>query len=121
MFDCEYTPTPKAKKPTFFQFIKDCHKGIEGKTKFSVESFYIPGKFENYTLSTNAFRYIITPDNPLFDAFANYYSNLDFECEHRNLQITIVSIQDKAIKFSEGKTKGKWERLGTTLVVFKAT
>lgn len=111
-------PTPT---PTFLQYLKTVGKGVEGKTKFAVDIIWLPGKFDNVTLQTHAFRYICDPDHPLYSAIKSYLSGeipRDNDCQ---LQIVITSIGERTIEVLENpKAKGSWEKLGTNAMKFKA-
>ena len=65
------TPKPIA-LPTFLQYTKTCGKGVQGKTKFGVEIIWLPGKFDNVTLQTHAFRYVCSSEHPLYDEVKRY-------------------------------------------------
>lgn len=109
----DYT-TPKAPTiPTFLQYLKTASpKGVEEKTKFAVEIIWLPGKFDNVTLQTHAFRYIATPNNPLYKDVQEYVSSL-VESMPR-LEIVIVSFEEKAIRILENAKKPiRWDPLGS--------
>lgn len=113
------TPTPPP-IPTFLQFVKTLGKGAEGKTKFAVDVIWLPGKFDNVTLQTHAFRYVCDPDHPLYNAIKDYCERIhtDLSCERIN--IVIDSIAEKKITVSEADKKtGKWEKLGSNAFKFK--
>jgi hypothetical protein len=110
-------PTPI---PTFFQYIKTCGKGVEGKTRFAVDIIWLPGKFDNITLQTHAFRYICDPDHPLYNEVKQYVGNLAPESETPQIQIVISSLEKRTIEVLEHpKTKGIWSKVGSNAVKFK--
>lgn len=113
------TPKPET-KPTFNQFLKTVGKGVEGKTKFQIEIIWLPGKFDNLTLQTHAFRYICNPDHPLYSELPQYV----LQCVHTGsaprLDIVIASVEERRISlFDNSKTIGEWEKLGSNAYKFK--
>lgn len=104
-------PTPV---PTFLQYIKTLGKGVEGKTRFQVDIIWLPGKFQNVTLQTHAFRYQCSEDHPLYSEIIEYVGN-DFNKGTRpRLDIVIHSIANRTIDLTENsKIKGRWEKLGS--------
>ena len=113
--------TPKPEPiPTFFQYLKMCGKGVEGKTKFAVDIIWLPGKFDNVTLQTHAFRYICNPNHPLYEEVKQFFANMALEHEHPQLQIVITSLADRTIEVLEHpKGKGTWSKLGGNAMRFK--
>lgn len=110
-------PTPT---PTFLQYAKTCNKSVEAKTKFGVEIIWLPGKFNNVTLQTHAFRYICDENHPLYSDIKHYFESLVYVDSCPRLDITIDSIQDKRITVKESpRIKGQWEKLGANAFRFK--
>lgn len=115
------TPRPEP-TPTFLQYTKTCGKGVEGKTKFGVEIIWLPGKFNNVTLQTHAFRYICDENHPLYNESKQYVESLESGAVHKRLDIVIDSVEDKKITVSEStRVKGSWEKLGANAIKFKET
>lgn len=113
------TPKPET-KPTFNQFIKTCGKGVEGKTKFQVEIVWLPGKFDNLTIQTHAFRYICNPDHVLYTELPVYLRKCILEGKAPRLDVVIASIEERRISiFDDPKKIGQWEALGTNALKFK--
>lgn len=112
--------TPKMPTiPTFLQYLKTAHrKGIENKTRFPVEIIWLPGKFDNVTLQTHAFRYIATPDNALYKdvlEYANEIEGLDKQAPNNvpRLEIVITDFDKKVIDLVENtKVLIVWEAMG---------
>jgi hypothetical protein len=105
------TPKPPT-VPTFLQYVKTVSKkGIEGKTRFNVEIIWLPGKFDNVTLQTHAFRYVAEPNNQLYQDVIDYVDNL--ERQTSRLQIVITSFDKKTIEVTENpKDEIIWVPLG---------
>lgn len=115
------TPKPPT-IPTFFQYLKTCGKGVEGKTRFQVEIVWLPGKFDNVTLQTHAFRYICSPDHPLYSSLPDFLLGCVDEGKANRIDLIITSLADKTIQLEENpKKQGRWERLGSNALKFKET
>ena len=107
-------PEPE-RKPTFLQYLKTTKlaKGVEGKTKYPVEVIWLPGKFDNVTLQTHAFRYVATPNHPLYNDCIEYCKMLKREYDTfegtvfttPRLDIVITSIADKSIEVTPNAAK----------------
>ena len=110
-------PTPV---PTFLQFIKTLAKGAEGKTKFQVDIIWLPGKFQNVTLQTHAFRYQCSDTHPLFTEIQGYLKSQETKNFSPRLDIVIDSVSERTITLSENdKVKGNWEKLGANAYKYK--
>jgi len=110
-------PTPV---PTFLQFLKTLSKGAEGKTRFQVDIIWLPGKFQNVTLQTHAFRYQCSEDHPLFTEIQEYLEGQKSKNFSPRLDIIVDSIDDRTIDLVENeKIKGQWEKLGTNAMKYK--
>jgi len=110
-------PTPI---PTFLQYIKTISKGVEGKTRFQVDIIWLPGKFDNVTLQTHAFRYQCDSNHPLYLEMQEYVKNNFSEGQHPRVDIVIDSIAEREITLSENfKVKGSWEKLGSNAWKYK--
>lgn len=106
--------------PTFLQYIKTANKNLQGKTKFGVEVIWLPGKFDNVTLQTHAFRFICSSAHPLYNEAKEYAATVVDGNTRKRLDIIIDSIEDGTITVSEStKVNGHWEKLGTNAVKFK--
>lgn len=113
------TPKPQ-QPPTFLQYIKTIGKGVEGKTKFAIDIVWMPGKFDNVTLQTHAFRYACDPNHPLYAEVVQYFSLVVVGNLHPQLEIVIDSIEERRITVSESHRKrGEWEKLGSNAFKFK--
>jgi hypothetical protein len=113
------TPKPEP-VPTFLQFLKTLSKGAEGKTKFQVDIIWLPGKFQNVTLQTHAFRYQCSDSHPLFAEIQQYLEHQKTQNSSPRLDIVIDSIEERTIDLSENaKVKGSWEKLGTNAYKYK--
>jgi hypothetical protein len=113
------TPKPPA-PPTFLQFLKTIGKGVEGKTKFDVDIVWLPGKFQNVTLQTHAFRYICDESHPLFNEVQEYLKIVVPGNNYPRLEIVIDSIEKRTISVIESTRKtGTWEKLGSSAMKFK--
>lgn len=92
------------KLPTFLQYLRTASpKGIEGKTKFSVEIIWLPSTFDNVTLQTHAFRYVATPKNPLYQDVLDFVEAID--SVKNPLSIVITSFEKKEISVSLDEKK----------------
>lgn len=112
-------PTPT---PTFLQYTKTCGKSVQGKTKFGVEVIWLPGKFNNVTLQTHAFRYICDENHPLYSEVQSYLELVVVGNSYKRLDIIIDSIEDKRITIQEStRVNGQWEKLGANAFKFKET
>lgn len=110
-------PTPT---PTFLQYVKTIGKGVEGKTKFQVDIVWFPGKFDNVTLQTHAFRYQCDPNHPLYTEMQEYIKNAVSTGVCPRLDIVVDSIEDRTIDLTENpKIKGTWEKLGSNAYKYK--
>lgn len=106
--------------PTFLQYCKTCSKQVEKKTKFSVDVIWLPGKFNNVTLQTHAFRFIAGESHPLYSEVIEYCSTIKPDSTSQRVEIVIDSIDDKTITVSESKTKpGQWKKLGSNAFKFE--
>ena len=105
---------PKTEKvPTFFQYLKTekLSKGIEGKTRYPIDVIWLPGKFDNVTLQTHAFRYIASPEHPLYNnavafckALQDEVNNIDgIPVTSKRLDLVITSIENKTIAVKENE------------------
>jgi hypothetical protein len=114
--------TPKLPTiPTFLQYVKTCGKGVEGKTKFQVEVIWLPGKFDNLTLQTHAFRYVCSPDHPLYTEMQEYLKLQSEEKDSPRVDVVISSLENKEIDLAENsKVRGTWEKLGANAYKFKS-
>ncbi len=113
------SPKPEP-TPTFFQFLKTASKGIESKTRFHVDIVWMPGKFNNITLQTHAFRYICDENHPLYPDMQEYIQNQSGKDVSPRLSIVVDSIEDRTIDLTEDpKIKGRWEKLGATAFRYK--
>ena len=113
------TPKPEP-TPTFLQFLKTANKGIEGKTRFQVDIVWLPGKFDNVTLQTHKFRYVCTPDHPLYTEVQEYLRDQMSKGGSPRLNIVVDSIEERTIDLTEdSKVKGSWEKLGANALKYK--
>lgn len=113
------TPKPEP-KPTFNQFIKTVSRGVEGKTKFQVEIVFLPGKFDNLTICTHAFRYVCNADHPLYNELPIYLEQCIAEGKAPRLDIVIASVEERRISlFDDSKKMGQWEAIGKGMYKFK--
>ncbi len=110
-------PTPV---PTFLQYVKTIGKGVEGKTRFQVDVIWLPGKFDNVTLQTHAFRYICSENHPLYQEIKEYCSDIVSRGAVPKLHIVITEASSGEIEVSEdNKNKCEWKPLGSN--AFKAS
>lgn len=113
------TPKPEP-VPTFLQYVRTIGKGVEGKTKFQVDIVWLPGKFQNVTLQTHAFRYQCAENHPLFVEMVEYINSEFSKGSSPRLDIVVSSIELREIDLSENtKIKGAWEKLGANAFKFK--
>lgn len=113
------SPKPET-KPTFNQFLKTISKGVEGKTKFQVEIVWLPGRFDNLTIQTHAFRYICNSEHPLYQELPSYLAQCVSEGKAPRLDVVISSIEHRTISiFDDPKKVGEWEKLGANAYKFK--
>ena len=113
------TPKPET-KPTFNQFIKTCGKGVEGKTKFQVDIIWLPGKFDNLTLQTHAFRYICDPNHPLYKDLPGYIQDCESKGDAPRMDLVIASIENRQVSVLQDLKKiGRWEKLGSSAYKFE--
>lgn len=119
LFGSYETPKPTP-IPTFLQYTKTIGKGIEGKTKFAIDIIWLPGKFDNVTFQTHAFRYICDPDHPLYSLARDYFENGLSRDNPSQIQIVITSVENRTVELlGNPKTKGSWEKLGANAFKFK--
>ena len=113
--------TPKPPQvPTFLQYLRTIGKGVEGKTKFQVDIIWLPGKFQNVTLQTHAFRYQCDENHPLFGEIQGYIEVEVSKDSSPRLDIVIDSIKERTIDLGENpKVNGTWEKLGQNAYKFK--
>jgi hypothetical protein len=113
--------TPKLPTiPTFLQYIKTCGKGVETKTKFAVDVVWLPGKFDNVTLQSHAFRYICDNNHPLYEEVKRYFDIVVPGNNYPKLEIVIDSLEQRTISVSEATRKqGTWEKMGANAMKFK--
>lgn len=108
--------------PTFLQFCKTSSKQIEGKTRFCVDLIWLPGKFNNVTLQTHAFRFIASESHPLYSEVIEFCKTIKPGISCKRLEITVDSITEKTITVTESaKNLGEWDTLGTNAYKFKST
>lgn len=113
--------TPKLPSiPTFAQYLKTCSKGVEGKTKFAVDIVWLPGKFDNVTLQTHAFRYICNDSHLLYAEMRSYLDVIVLKDIYPALEITIDSLEQRTISVNVSRRKrGEWEKMGSNAFKFK--
>lgn len=115
-YDTPQTTPP----PTFLQYVKTVSRGVEGKTKFAVDIVWMPGKFDNVTLQTHAFRYICNEGHPLYTDVKQYFKDLVLGSVSSQLEIVIDSIEERKISVLESTRKrGEWSQLGSNAFKFK--
>jgi len=114
--------TPKLPPvPTFLQYLKSCSKSVEGKTRFAIDIIWLPGKFDNVTLQTHAFRYVCDSSHPLYTEMQEYVKDKVSEGSYPRVDIVIDSIEAREVTLSENpKAKGSWEKLGSNALKFKS-
>ncbi len=106
--------------PTFLQFCKTASKQIEGKTKFGIDVVWLPGKFDNVTLQTHAFRFICSSSHPLYGEVIQYFGIIKPGNPSERIEIIIDSISEKKITVMESpRKKGEWSKLGENAYRFK--
>lgn len=116
IFDTDYEAPKREKVPTLGQFLKTLPK----KTKvleqiFTVEWIWLPGKFNNVTLQTHAFRLILNDSHPLFDEFVKSFSSDDDNRRVPCFGIQITDRDTQAFRLStQSKNFGGWKVVGTT-------
>lgn len=115
-YDTPKPPTP----PTFLQYLRTIGKGVEGKTKFQIDIIWLPGKFQNVTLQTHAFRYQCDQNHPLFREMGEYIELEILKDSSPRVDIVIDSIEERSITLTENhKVKGCWEKLGSNAYKYK--
>lgn len=120
MFDVEITPPKPVKLPTFLQYLKTAKisKGVENSTLFTIDLIWLPGQFDNVTLQTYAFRYILTPETALYQPVIDYCNDLP-EGKIPQFGIYITSLETKAIRLgTHPKKQVGWERVGENGIKF---
>lgn len=101
--------------PTFLQYCKSAGKGVQGKTKFQVEIVWLPGKFDNVTLQTHAFRFICSESHPLYQEIQQYFDIVKLGNSYPRLDIVIDSLEKGTITVLENsRVNGCWKELGKT-------
>jgi hypothetical protein len=109
------------KVPTFLQFLKSANKAIEGKTKFGVDIVWLPGKFQNVTLQTHAFRLITSENHKLFNEIQEYFKQYDDDSIVQRLEVIVTSIEKRTFDVCEGtRNKGSWTLVGESGRKFNA-
>ena len=120
MFGQTYEASKPVQVPTFLQYCKSASKAVEGKTRFSIEIVWLPGKFNNVTLQTHAFRFICDESHPLYKGIQQYFESSDSSGSTARLDIVIDSLEERTITVHQNaRKKGCWEKLGTTGMKFK--
>lgn len=110
------TPKPE-RKPTLLQYLKTAKitQGLKG-TKFLIEVVFLPGKFDNVTLITHAFRIPLTPKHPLYAEFTK--SDILTELGKNAYAVQLLDGKGKFKIVSHSKS-GRWEALGEYGLKFK--
>lgn len=111
--ECESAKIEKL--PTLRQFLK-----LKGKQKlpnrFTVFLIWLPGKFPNYTLQTEAFRFQIVKDSPLFPILKSAIDEM--MDEEKTIALEITDRETAKVKIHASNEKGAWESLGETGLKF---
>jgi hypothetical protein len=115
MFDTEYEVPKPPSLPTYRQFVKTLSKGAVGKTAFNVEFIWVPGKFQNFTLQTHAFRLSIPEASPLFASLEQFTNDILVGSECKRFDVFVLPGDNHPFKFSLNPKKlGRWEKAGTS-------
>lgn len=106
VFNQTYENPKPAKLPTLKQWLKTTPKN---KTTgyFHVDTIWVPGTFDNYTLQTGVFRLIITPGHPLYKELEDYLS--DGEKRSTGISIQVTSVEDATFVVLASRHKGYYE------------
>lgn len=116
LFDQDYEAPKRERVPTLNQYLKTLGK----KTKvldqvFQVEIVWMPGKFNNLTLQTHAFRLILNEDHVLFTSLQETFADNQLRKELGSFGISITDRETKSFKLEQQPTKqGQWSTLGET-------
>lgn len=116
MFDTDYTPSERPKLPTLKQYIASLPKKSKAlQQSFLLEVVWLPGKFDNVTLQTHAFRISIRNDSPLYEEWvllANQKEELD---EMGAIGITVNDDRSGSFKLARRtEAKGIWKQIGSS-------
>jgi hypothetical protein len=113
--------TPQAEKtPTLRQYCKTAKKTVQGKTKFGVQIVWLPGKFDNVTLQTHAFRVIVGPNHPLYTEILGYKELITFGNRYDRLDVIIDNVETAAFSVVESQRVAiTWETLGSNGIIAK--
>lgn len=108
-----YDAPKKEKTPTLLQFCKTAKKAIVGKTKFGVQTIWLPGKFDNVTLQTHAFRVIVSNSHPLYSEVIEYSKIIVIGNRYDRLDVVIDDLEDAKFSVVEStRVAVQWSKLG---------
>ena len=122
MFDTDFNASEFDRVPTIRQFLKKLPKNTKVLDQsFLIDKVWLPGKFDNVTLETYAFRIILNPKHALYDHFISFFADNNSNRYKGAIGITITD-RDKA-GFSLNKRdnpNGDWQTLGANGYRFSA-
>lgn len=97
------------KKPTIRQFVK-ANKKPKTTIRECVNVCWLPGKFDNFTLQTDRFRVIITPNHPFYGGLQSFFA--DSNTAETSISVEITDWDKGAYMLVESKVRGLWQELG---------
>lgn len=114
MFGKEYGQPQREKLPTLKQYVSSLPKTSKAlQQTFQVEIVWLPGKFDNFTLQTHAFRLVITPKHPLYEQLAIAFDDLEEFGANRSIGLDIKDRTTLSFEVAEMPTKrGVWKQIG---------
>lgn len=111
LFGVVTTDAKPDKLPTFAQFIKS-NKQPRNKPTYPIQLVWLPGKFDNFTLQTNAFRVICTPKHALYPHLSKFFG--DSQSAEIGMSITITDWESSEYLLERSKAKGMWQEIGSS-------
>lgn len=110
MFTEDYSAPKRETLPTVAQYLKTLPKNTKALQQlFSVDIVWIPGKFDNFTLQTHAFRMIIPPKHPLYEHLTNALNSDEGLNSIGHFRIKIKDRETGDFILQPSKKKGQWE------------
>lgn len=116
LFGVSTTDAKPEKKPTIRQFIK-ANKKPKANVRCTVNLVWVPGKFDNFTLTTDRFRVIITPKHAFYRGLQEFFANS--QTAETPIGIEITDWDKGAYMLYEPKENGCWGELGDSGYVWR--
>lgn len=110
MFNTKTKDLPREKLPTIAQYLKS-NKPAKSRYIHVVELIWLPGKFNNFTLQTGAFRIIIAPKHPMYGHLRNF-CNAGNESTEIGFCVEITDWQEGSFMLVPHDRDGNWTDIG---------